>query len=282
MDAQSKPTILSPYDFSAESDFAIEYLIGLAKLFNYSVEILNIFDSGTLKFMKENNLDKNALEDKIRQMSADLQEKHGIMSNYLIKNVPIKRIRKISLKEQVSFTMLGISKPFKSSKGIIKVITTSPVPAFVVQKGTPFKPFRKILFPLDDSMSSRQKAGWALKFAKALGDATVYIYTISPAALKSKEREFKQYKVIESCEHFFTRNGVKFVTETSQGSYKDYPFEIKKYAEKIEADMYIIMVRPKRMFSLVDPIDLQLIYNQQKIPLLCVNQRDLFVGGGIT
>ncbi|HOY32481.1 MAG TPA: universal stress protein [Bacteroidales bacterium] len=280
MDTQNKPTILFPYDFSPESDFAIEYLVGLSKTFNFSVEILNIYDVGTKKFMQENNLDKSALEDRIRQMSVDLQEKHGIMSTYLIKNTAVKNIRKISLKEHVTFTLLGISKPYKPSNRIIKVITTSPVPVFVVQKGVPYKPFKNIVFPLDDSPASRQKAAWALKFASTFEDVLIHIYTISPAALKSKEREFKQYKVIESCEHFFARNGVKFVTETSQGSYKDYPMEIKKYAESINADMFIIMIRPKKMFSNVDPVDIQLIFNQQKLPLLCVNQRDLNVGGG--
>ncbi len=282
MDTQNKPTILFPYDFSEESDFAIEYLVGLAKLFDFSAEILNIYDSGTRKFMQENKLGKNDLEDKIRQMAKDLQDKHGIMSTYLIKNAPIERIKKISRNEHVTFTLLGIARQFKPSTKIMKVITTSPVPAFVVQKGVPYKPFKTILFPLDESDASRQKAGWALRFANACPDATIHIYTISPAALKSKEREFKQYKVIESCEHFFARNRVKFVTETSQGNYKDYPLEVKKYAEAINADLYVIMIRPHKMFQVIDPVDYQLIFNQQKIPLLCVNQRDIFVGGGFT
>jgi len=282
MDTQNKPTILFPYDFTPESDFAVDYLVGLSKLFNFSAEILNIYDEGTKKYMKENHLDRPALEQKIQEMAKDLEEKHGIMTSYLMKNVSIKRIRQISRNENVTFTLLGIIKPFKPSTKILKVITTSPVPAFVVQTGIPFKPIKNIVFPLDDSTASRQKAGWALRFAKACRDATVHIYTISPAALKSKEREFKQYKVIESCEHFFYRNGVNFVTETSQGNYKDYPLELKKYAESIAADLYVIMIRPKKMFSSIDPVDYQLIFNQQKIPVLCVNQRDLFVGGGFT
>lgn len=280
MDNQNKPTILFPYDFSPECDFAVEHLVGLAKLFNFSVEILNIYDSGTKKFMQENKLDKNDLVDRIRQMSENLHEKHGIMSTYLIKNAPIKRIRNISQKEHVSFTLLGLKKPPKPSTRIMKVVTTSPVPVYVVQEGIPFKPFKHILFPLDDSVASRQKAKWAVKIANVCKDAVFHIYTISPAALKSKEREFKQYHYIESVERFFNQKGVNFVTETSQGSYKDYPHEIKKYAESIEADLYVIMIRPRKLFSVIDTIDFQLIFNQRKTPLLCVNQRDVFVGGG--
>jgi len=49
MDTQNKPTILFPYDFTPESDFAVDYLVGLSKLFNFSAEILNIYDEGTQK-----------------------------------------------------------------------------------------------------------------------------------------------------------------------------------------------------------------------------------------
>jgi len=281
MNNPNTPTILFPYDFTVESDCAHEYLVGLSQLFDYSIEILNIYDSGTKKYMRDNKLDNTALEDKIRQMSMYFQEKNEIVSTYLVKNAPIKNIRRIAQKEKVAFTLLGITEPKKPSTVIMKVVTTSPVPVFVVQEGVTYKPFKNILFPLDDSPASRQKAGWAIKFAKA-SDATVHIYTLSPAALKSKEREFKQYQYIESCERFFARNNVKFVTETSQGSFKDYPDEIKKYAQEINADLYIIMIRPKKIFKAMDPIDFKLIFNHQKVPILCVNQRDLFLGGGIT
>jgi nucleotide-binding universal stress UspA family protein len=278
MDQQEKPKILFPYDFSAESNYSMQYLINLTRVFDYSVEILNIFDPGTLRFMRENKLSKEGLIDRVKQLALDFQTKYNIQATYLIKNVPIKRIRNISVKEKVSFNFLAINEPQKMASTIMKVVTTSPVPAFVVQNGVDFKPFKNILFPIDDSLSSRQKAGWALRFAKK-SNATIHIFSVNPASLSTKEKEYKQFKVIDTVEQFFAKNRVSFVSEISQGNYKDFDNDIMKYAEKIEADLCVIMI-PKQVFKSIRQLDFEIIFNTEKIPVLCVNQRDLFVGGG--
>ena len=277
MDQLEKQKILFPYDFSPESDYSMQYLIALTKGLNYSVEILNIMDPGTRKYMKANNLSKDALTGKISDLVNDFQDKHDIPASFLIKNVPIKRIRKISEREKVSFIFLAINEPQKMGSRIMKVVTTSPVPALVVQKGVEYNPFKNIVFPLDDSITSRQKAGWALRMAKK-SDATIHIFSVNPTTL-TKEKEYKQYRVIESVESFFAKNKVNFVSEEARGRYSDYDAEILKYSKKVSADLYVIMI-PKLMFKSISKEDFDLIFNPEKIPVLCVNQRDLFVGGG--
>ncbi len=281
MEPKSKNTILFPYDFSKESDSVMEYLSQFSKMYEFSVKFLNILDPGTKKFMSENHMNKSSLSQKISEMANDFQTKNDVYSSSLIKNAPIKKIRKISIKEDVTFTMLGIAEPKKYSTKIMKVVTTSPVPIFVVQEGVSFKPYRNIVFPLDEAIDSRQKAGWALKIAKK-SNATIHIFSISPAALKNKEKEHRQYKVIDTVERFFTKNHVNFHTETSQGGYKDYAEDTMRYADKVNADLFIIMIVPKKIMKPINPVDFKLIFNPSKIPILCVNQRDLFVGGGIT
>ncbi|MEI6124155.1 MAG: universal stress protein [Bacteroidota bacterium] len=281
MEQKSTSTILFPYDFSKESDSVLGYLSEFSKIYEFSVKFLNILDPGTKKFMLENHLSKAVIEQKISQMAFDFQSKNAVNSTYLIKNVPIKRIRKISINEEVTFTMLGIAEPKKYSTKIMKVVTTSPVPILVVQEGVTFSPYKNIVFPLDDAVDSRQKAGWALKIAKK-SNATIHIFSISPAALKNKEKEYRQYKVIESVEKFFRKNQIKIHTEISQGGYKDYADDTMRYADKINADLFVIMIVPEKIMKPVNPVDFKLIFNPSKIPIMCVNQRDLFVGGGIT
>ena len=280
MEEQEIPKILFPYDFSPESDYAMQYLIGLARAFDYSVEVLNILDPGTKKYMQEHKLSKSALIEKVAQIAHDFKEKHNIAATHLTKNAPIRRIRKISEKEKVSFTFLAINEPGKMAATIMKVVTTSPVPVFVVQNGVDFKPFKKILFPLDDSFTSRQKAGWALRFAQK-NNAVVHIFSINPKALKNKEKENKQKTVIDSVEWFFAKNHVEYVSEVSPGSYDDFDNDIMKYAEKAKIDLIVIMI-PLKIFRSISQHDFRLIFNPAKVPVLCVNQRDLFLGGGIS
>ena len=278
MEQQEKHKILFPYDFSPESNHAMQYLIELTKNFNYSVEILNIIDSGTKKYLHENNLTKKDLDIKISKLADDFQNNYNIPTSYLIKNVPVDRIRSISENENVSFTFIAINEPKKMASNIMKVVATSPVPAFVVRNGIKFKSYKNILFPIDETVTSRQKAGWALRFAKKT-NATVHIYSINPAALDSKEKEYRQLKVIDTVEMFFARNRVNYISEISQGNYDGYDKDIIKYADKVGADLFVIMI-PKKIFGFINKQDFDLIFNPAKIPILCVNQRDLFVGGG--
>lgn len=279
MEQQITPTILFPYDFSKESECALEYLSSYSGLYPFALKFLNILDLGTRKYMAENRLSKAGLEQKMSQMAFDFQTKYGVNSTYMVQNAPVKRIRKISLEEEVTFTMIGISEPKRYSAQIMKVVSTSPVPIFVIQDGVTFKPYNKILFPLTDAVNNRQKAGWALRIAKR-SNGTVHIFSMRPDSLDTKDDAHKQRKVIESVERFFGNNGVKFKTEIAKGSYKNFTKEALSHADEIGADLLIIMIAPKKLFKPFNTYDFNMIFNPLKIPIFCVNQRDLFVSGG--
>jgi nucleotide-binding universal stress UspA family protein len=280
METPEYPKILFPYDFQPESDHALPYLAGLSKIFDYSVEILNVYDPGTKNFIKEHNLSKPQLAEKVAELARNFQEKYNIPASYLIKNVPIRRIRKISEQEKVSFTFVAINEPAKMAAQIMKVVTTSPVPVFVVQNGVAYKHYKKILFRLDDATISRQKAGWTLRFAKR-NNSTVHIFSINPALLSNKEKADKHRKVIDTVEWFFAKNHVEYVTEISKASYADFDNDIMTYSKQAGIDLITIMI-PVTAWNPISPYVFKLIFNKEKVPVLCVNQRDLYLGGGIS
>lgn len=280
MENNEYPKILFPYDFSTESDNAIPYLVSLAKMFNYSIEILNILDPGTKKYMWEHKLSKQQLIEKVGELARDFQEKYNIPTTYLLKNAPIKRIRKISEKEKVTFTFLAINEPASLGSTIMKVVSTSPVPVFVVQNGVNYKPFKKILFRLDDTFNSRQKAGWVLRFAKKTR-ATVHIFSVNPVMIKDRVKAQKQHTIIESVEKFFEKSNVGHITVLAPGRYEDFDDEVMKYAEKEGIDLYTVMISAKVLKNMRQA-DFRFIFNKANIPALCVNTRDLFLGGGIS
>jgi hypothetical protein len=280
METQDYHKILFPYDFSPESDHAMHYLFGLSRIFDYSVEILNIFDPGTKNYMKEHNLSRSQLTDRVAELARKFQDKYNISTSYLIKNVPIKRIRRISEKEEVTFTFLAINEPGKMASKIMVVVATSPVPVFVVQNEVEYLPFKNILFPLEDSGISRQKAGWVLRFAKK-NNAKVHIFSVNPASLENSEKGNKQRQIIDTVEWFFTKNKVSFITELSHDIYSEFNNDILRYADKSGIDLISIMI-PMKVFRSISRDDFKIIFNPSKIPVLCVNQRDLFLGGGIS
>jgi nucleotide-binding universal stress UspA family protein len=242
------------------------------------VQILNILDPGTKKYMQEHKLPEPEMIKKVEQMAGEFQEKYKVKATYLSKNVPIQRIRKISENEKVSFTFLAINKPEQKTSKIMKVVTTSPVPAFVIQDGVEFKRYKNILFPINDNPTSRQKAGWAMRFAKRT-KAKIHIFSVNPASLGNLEKEKKQRAVIDSVEWFFARNHVDYVSKLAPGIYDEFDTDIINYAEKAGIDLSVIMIS-RKLFKPISNSDFKLIFNPVKIPVLCVNERNLFLGGG--
>lgn len=278
---KSEPIILFPYDFSEISDKAIDHLGNIARILNYEIEVLNILDGNTRSYMRTNGINKKQLSEKIQALSEEISHKYSIPVFYKVQNTSIKKISKVSYREKSSLILIGIDQPRRRASKIMKVVVKSSSPVMVIQKREDYKPYKNILFPLDDFVGSRQKSGWALKIAKETG-AKIHIYSVNPDVLPLKDKVYKQYKIIDQVEHFFAKNHVSCNTVIAEGKFKDYGDNILKFAETIQADLYVIMSHPKSVFSVVDPVDYNIIFNPTKTAVLCVHPRDLFVGGGFS
>jgi nucleotide-binding universal stress UspA family protein len=273
MEVKSNRSILFPYDFSGVSDCAQEHMVGIAKMFGYSIKLLNILD------MRKNRLNAGGLKAILEEMADKFRTEHTQDTEVIVKNVSILKMRKLADSLNVACMVLGIDEPKRRASKIMKVVTKSPVPVFVIQQGAEFSPYKNILFPLDDAADSLQKVGWATAIAKATG-ATVHIFSVKPSAIPLKERQYKQIKMVEQVETFFARHRVDFTTNIAVGSLDDFADETIAYGKTISADLYIILNRTKKLFSRISSLDMQLIFNHTQTPAICVNKRDLFVAGG--
>lgn len=281
MEMKSNKSILFPYDFSGVSDCAQEHLAGIAKMFGYSIQILNILDPGTKAYMRKNSLNVGGLKASLEEIAEKLRAEPGQEAEVIIKNVSIVRMRKLADSLNAACMVLGIDEPKRRASSIMKVVTKSPVPVFVIQQGAVFSPYKNILFPLDDAADSLQKVGWATAVAKATG-AKVHIFSVKPSAIPLKEKQYKQIKMVEQVETFFARHRVDFTSFIATGKLDDFADETIEYGKTVESDLYIILNRTKKLFSRISALDMQLIFNHTQTPALCVNKRDLFVAGGFS
>jgi nucleotide-binding universal stress UspA family protein len=263
--------ILLPYDFSEVSKYAVKHAVALAKPFANRILLLNILDERTLKYMKLSNMKKGDLDYKLQETAEFIKKNSGIETEYFIKEGPIKTICKIAEKKNVMFMVVGIDEPKGGKSEILKMVSSSPVPVLVVQQKAENTNYRHILFPLDDFHASRQKTGWAAKLAKVCGSR------ISIIAVKHtvQEKKFRQETITEQVEEFFHKKLISYTTTYGKGSPKDFPMEALQYGIDKGCDVFVIMHRPKTAFYTVDPQDKNLIFNEAKIPVLCVNVRDV-------
>lgn len=276
MSKNKKPVIFLPYDFTEVSKSAIKHGASLAKLFGYSITILNIYDKSTRMYLKMSNMNKSDLAFKLEEMCTFIKNNSGVDVDYVLRDGSINSIGILAKELEVSFMVLGIDEPKGGHSEIMKVVSKSPVPVFVVQQRSEESEYKHIFFPLDDFHGSRQKVGWAAHLAKT-SNARISIFSIT---LTDKEKIYKHKKIIEQIEMFFEKHGISYSTHFAKGAIKDFSEEAIQFGVESKCDLFVIMHRPKKLFSSLDPIDKKFIFNSAKLPVMCVNLMDIGVAGG--
>jgi len=278
MNKERNPIILLPYDFTEVSDGAVKHACALAKMFGYSLRLLNILDPGTIKYMRANNMKISDIESKLEEMAEMIRKDKDIEVDYVLKKGSIKTMCKLAEAYLVSFMVLGIDEPRKNNSQILKVVSKSPVPVFVIQRNSEMMNYKNILFPLDDFFASRQKVGWAARLAKTT-NAQISIFSVNPPG---SEEGFKYQRIIEQVEEFFYQRNIPYSTTLSEGGMDTFTRETVQFGTEHHCDVYVIMHRPKKLFGAIHPIDYQLIFNESRTPVLCVNLQDIMVSGGFS
>ncbi len=273
---EKKPVILIPFDFTEVSNCAVKHATALAKIFGFSITLLNIYDISTRKYLRLSNMKKTDLESKLKEISDGVKQSSAVDCDYFYKKGSIKTIRKIAEDLAVSLMVIGIDEPLLKISPILKVVSKSPVPVMVVQQKSEMLDYKHIMFPLDEFYASRQKVGWASRLAKAT-QAQVSIISINQI---DKEKVYKHQRIIEQVEEFFHKRGIAHSTKIATGGIKDFPEEALQFGIDQKCDVFVIMYQPKKFFSTVTTLDKRLIFNDSRIPVLCVNLRDLGVAGG--
>jgi nucleotide-binding universal stress UspA family protein len=273
----SVSSILFPYDFSEVSDYALKHAVINAKRFGYHIKLLNILDSRTRAYMKLNHLKEEGLKGVLSEMCEKImKETPGLKAEYHFRPGSIKTMCKLATELGVRYMVLGIDEPKSNATEILEVTAISPVPVFVVQQGATLSEFKHLLFPIDDFHATLQKVGWTKRIAKKSG-AKVSIFSINQT---NAEKLYKHKKIIRQVEEFFDKFNVKTETHFAKGKISEFPDEALAFGLENKCDCFIIMHRPKKRFSSVATIDKKLMFNDGKIPVLCVNIRDVGVAAG--
>jgi nucleotide-binding universal stress UspA family protein len=168
----------------------------------------------------------------------------------------------------------GLQKVFGSRA--LKVITNSRVPFVIVQKKTNeslHEGFKEIVLPLNLTMETKQKLGWAVHVAKRYGS------TIHLIATKETD-EFLANKINANL-HFskknLTENRVPYTIRFVEKGEKTFYDLTIDYAHEMKANLIIAMTTKSKDIAdyVIGPFEEKIINNQYQIPVMCVNPRDI-------
>jgi len=155
-----------------------------------------------------------------------------------------------------------------------RIVTASPCPVFTVRQGYVVpKKLSKIIFPVDSTKETRQKAIYACEIAKATNAEIVVlgISVSSVAAIKTRVDNYSKQMI-----DYFEKHKIK--TSTSLIKASNITAATLDFAEENKADLIVIMTEQESAVSniLLGPFAQQMV-NHSPIPVLNVHPKNLYV-----
>ncbi|MCU0422671.1 MAG: universal stress protein [Bacteroidia bacterium] len=291
MQTLQKNTMLVPVDFSDIAMHALNHAINVAKHFNNNLALLYVMEeaflSGLLslgKNEKQEELAKEAINTRLQKLADDIQAQHGISCSVHVHTGKIYHVINETTEALKCDSIImgsngasGLGQLIGSNAS--RTILESKVPVIVVKSAQTSNVYKNIVFPVDLTLESRQKIKWAIHLGKSY-QSNIQLFTFKTSD------EFLNTKIqgaIHQIEAMLKENGISFNVHVADKLEDDFATETLKYAEKVQADLLMIMTQTEdKDFSeyIFGTYAQQIVNTSQKVPVMCINPTKTGVIGG--
>lgn len=261
MKLQERGTLLIPIDFTEQSVLAIKQAYNLAKYSHSKIVLLHAYDKVGMEKYEE-----------LKALVKKTETESGVPTDFMnVKGNIYTELPRVADEVKATLVMLGIESHI-SKKDIVKasafqMIRECKPPVISIRGRDNKEGCENILLPLDLSRESREKVDVAVQFANYFGSSIriLGVFSISDAAYENQllayTHQVKQY---------IKAKGISCSNKSIASD--DIAQTVVEYANKIEADLIIIMNKPtlsiKEYFS---GSEAQRIVDISNLPVMTVN-----------
>ncbi len=266
-------TIIVPWDFSPSSDFALQHAVNIAKIRGFSITLLHI--------LKEHK-DQTKYIGLLKGLADENQVKSGIptFSKILSGNIYqcIREEAALPGKALVVMKTDGIkgSQKYFGSRAI-KMMVGSKIPFIVVQQPPIHNSFENIVLPIDYRTENKELVSYLLHLSKFYS-AKLHLFKIF-----TNDHLFKKNisNNLNFAKAMFDGKQIAYEIVNAHGT-DNTTNEIINFSKEIDADL--IMIQLQRNLTLTSFIfgvrEQNIIANKYKIPVICLNPKELTVYTG--
>lgn len=275
--------LLVPTDFSDLSKEVIAYAVDMAKHLGFKVSLLHIVNKDSQAYIKGKGIVKEKVLDELQKMADNYADKFKVQVDAIAREGSIfTTISEVAEELNASFVLLGTHGKVGLQQQLfgsyaLKVISSSKCPVLVLQEGAAKPKFDKIVFPIDLSSEARQKLAWAVYLGKKFG-STIHLV---PQYESEPLRRSKIMNITKQIKNILEKNGVKHVDYVADMGKVGFVEQVFSYVHDVNADMVMIMTHEETLVPIPNfilrPVEEKLIFNADKVPVLCVNPRELAI-----
>lgn len=270
---ENKKIILVPTDFSEVCENALVYGAKMAAFLGFELVILHISDKKSKAIGKKENQNNSDTEKKLESLAKKTAKKYDIIVNSIVRDGNIFNDIGSAAKDiKANLIILGTHgkvglKQKLSGSYAKKVVSNSPVPVIIVQKGTKFsKTFKNIIFPISTTAEVRQKVNWAVLLSEAF-KSKIHLFQLPE---KSKEDKITMQGILKQISKEFDKHNIKYVLAVAEKG-KNFGNQLLEYSGKLKADLITIMISPDSIDFVIGPYEEKVIFNEHEIAVMCMN-----------
>ncbi len=265
MDNKNK-LILVPWDFSQVAKYALLHAINFSKKINCGVALLHV-----VKKLKE----MASATEKLNTYAEEIYKEHKIKPSVIVREGSIFTvISEVADEYESPMVIMGTHgmKGMQKFTGswALKVITGTKSPFVVVQAPPQSSEINSIVLPINFKSEDKEKIIW-IDYLSKLYNTKIYILRLDISDLGIKKKTLINLKVAQK---YLNEKNIEYEIITRNGS--DLAIESIKFADEIKASLILIMTTKNIRFQdyVLGAAEQQIIANDAKIPVMCVNPRE--------
>ncbi len=265
----SRSIILVPWDFTEIAKYALEHAVRFAKITDSEIGLIHV-----VKKLKE----IGDAEKKLAMVVEETEKKYNLRLQTIIKEGTIfNTISDVANEMNAQLVIMGTHgiKGMQKYTGswALKVITGTNAPFVVVQEPPMHEQFKDIVFPINFKTENREKLRWANYLSKYY-NTKIYLCKSDNFTDELLKRKAKSNFIY--AKNYLIENKINFDIHTLPGA-KGFADETIEYAKEIEASLILIMTTKDISFQdyILGADEQKIIANEAKIPVMCVNPRQL-------
>jgi nucleotide-binding universal stress UspA family protein len=260
MQIKERGLILIPIDFTKQSLLAIKQSYNLAKYTHSRLLLLHVYE--------KSETDSN---EALAKLCAQTEKESGVPTDFINRKGNIYELTdKVAMDQRATLIIAGLEShmDFKHIIGASasKFVRKAPCPVITIRGQQHNDGCENILLPIDLSPESREKVDVAIQFAKYFG-ASIRILGLFDEADQAYENELLAYTY--QVKLFIKNNGISCTNKSI--STKDIATTVVEYANKIEADLIMIMNKPSlSVGEFFKGTDAQKIVDISNVPVMTI------------
>lgn len=276
LNRDKKDLIICLYDFTAESDVALNHATKIAEQSHDEVRLVHIINSETKSKLKKSHESESSIFDRLKATAEQNYNQTKVTTSYHAEEGSIFTTVGEYVKETEAALVVFGTHGVRGMQHIVganslKVILSCPAPVIVVQKKkADYHGYKKIMLPIDHSKNGKVKIAHAITLAKYFNGEIIVFEAVEKDPHLSNSIQLNVGYAI----NMLKQEKLPFSHHKQEPDKGNFAKQIIKHSAEVDVDL-IAIVSEHDKDSIGDFFfgnhEVEIINNDPQIAVMCVN-----------